>query len=523
MPKQTYALHQHFEGRLGTLCVYVLALALGYALPYALAPYHWWPLSIFAPAGLAFLLANSSSKQAFTRSFMFGTGMFAKGVSWVYISIYEFAGTPALLATIMTAIFVLGLALVFALPFYVYGKYFSRTSAGRIIAFPAIWVLGEWLRSWFLTGFPWLYAGYAHIETPLAGWAPVFGVFSLSLITLATAACLIEASHIFYKNRKITKLSAYSLVTVFACWCLGFTLTLLPSSDKNTESISVGLLQPNVSLEKKWNPLFRNDILDILREESNTLWDNDLVIWPEAAVPMMYHEAEYFLNELNIITEQHQSALITGILYDHPDQQTFYNSILGLGAADGIYFKQRLVPFGEYVPLEQWLRGLIDFFDLPNSVLYPGPKNQEILKFKEHKVAPSICYEIVYPDLVANLAKDASLLVTISNDAWFGSSIGPIQHFQMAQMRALENNRYVIRATNTGLSGIIDARGKIVSTSEQFEKNTLSQQTVKLIQTRSLFSYWGSYPIVLICLLSLLFVHIGQLRARQKLLVGLPG
>ncbi|WP_086933711.1 apolipoprotein N-acyltransferase [Agarilytica rhodophyticola] len=483
----------------------VLALLTGALVPLSLAPYKLWPIGLLTPLVLLLLLQGSNIKQGFFRSFLFGLGMFGAGASWVYVAIHDFAQTPPLLAGIMTAMFVSALALVFALPFIIYCRFIKENTTGRIIGFSSIWVLGEWSRSWFLTGFPWLYIGYAHVDTWLAGWAPVLGVFSLSFFAILSSTLLYS----IFISRSKKALLTYTSLLLFI-WSTGLYLShrswqTEPKDSHPDSTISVAIIQPNIPLELKWNPIYRSDILSILREQTSEHLDKDLILWPEAAVPIMYHEAEEFLGEMDELANNSGTGIITGILYDDPQPGIYYNSIIGIGNAGGIYFKQRLVPFGEYVPLEKWLRGLINFFDLPNSIIYPGPKQQDILNYGQYNIAPSICYEIVYPDLVARLAKHAHLLVTISNDAWFGDSIGPMQHFQMAQMRALENQRYVIRATNTGVSGIINPKGQISLLGEQFVREVNTYDDVKLINTITPFARWGSLPIVGLCLIILVF------------------
>ncbi|MFL0800100.1 MAG: apolipoprotein N-acyltransferase [Agarilytica sp.] len=516
-----------------------IAIFAGILVPFSLAPYSYWGLSLLAPAILAYLLKNLSGKAATRRAFLFGVGMFVKGTSWVYISIHDFGYTAAPLALVLTAVFVLGLALVFAIPFYVYGRYFSahytksdlKKSCSYALLFSALWVLGEWSRSWFLTGFPWLYLGYAHVDTWLAGWAPIGGVFTLSFISVFTGTTIGEAaSHILrhYPHTRdslktFTRHHGAVIIGVLILWGAG--LGLMPSEKDyaHNPSISVAIIQPNTPLEVKWNPIFRDQIMATLRDETEKHWDKDLIIWPEAAIPIMYNDAAYFLDEIEAKANETQTGVVLGILYDDTKPMTFYNSITGLGRASGMYFKQRLVPFGEYVPLEKWLRGVIAFFNLPNSIIYPGKKDQEILGFDDIKIAPSICYEIVYPDLVAGLAKKSDLLITISNDAWFGSSIGPIQHLQMAQMRALENQRYVLRGTNTGISAIISPLGKITQASRQFERHAIEQNDVKLVHTTTLFAIWGSHPIIVFCFGIVASLCLIQLKQRQRKIVSTPG
>ncbi len=520
-----------------------MAIFAGILVPFSLAPYGYWALSLLAPAILAYLVKQQTGKAALRRSFLFGVGMFAKGTSWVYISIHDFGYTVAPLAVVLTTVFVLGLALVFSAPFYIYGRYFSRYYLNRdtkhsakkacayALLFSALWVLGEWSRSWFLTGFPWLYLGYAHIDTWLAGWAPIGGVFALSFIAVFTGVTIAEAIDDTYRNftrsfdtvKICARNHGPTLLGLATLWTVG--LAVMPSEKdyENNPSLSVAIIQPNTPLEVKWNPLFRDQIMETLREETEKHWDKDLIIWPEAAIPIMYHDAAYFLDDIETKANDTQTGIVLGILYDDAEPMTFYNSITGLGRANGMYFKQRLVPFGEYVPLEKWLRGLIAFFNLPNSIIYPGEQDQDILGFDAFKIAPSICYEIVYPDLVARLAKQSDLLITISNDAWFGSSIGPIQHLQMAQMRALENQRYVLRGTNTGISAIINPLGEITQASRQFERHSIEQNNVKLVDTTTLFAFWGSYPIVILCFGILAFIALAQLKQRQQKIVGTPG
>jgi len=514
----TYSWRQHSAWR-----AHFVALFLGILVPLSLAPFNLWPLGMMSASALALLLTNISIRQRLVRSFFFGLGMFTTGASWVYVSIHDFGMTSAPLAVLLTTAFVLGLAFLFALPFVFYSQHITRGLAGKTLGFAAVWTLGEWSRTWLLTGFPWLYLGYGHVSTWLSGWGPVLGVFGLSFLCLASGTLLSQAL-LFHKARHPLISTAAIIFTVITIWVSGLLLSHHRWQIENSaEPISVAIVQPNIPLAQKWNPLYRDEIMHILRSETGRHWDKDLIVWPEAALPLMYHDAEYFLSEVEHQAQQTNTGIILGVLYDDEQPMTFYNSIIGLGRASGIYFKQRLVPFGEYVPLEQWLRGLITFFDLPNSIIFPGPKDQEILGFDEFKIAPSICYEIVYPDLVARQAKNASLLVTISNDAWFGDSIGPDQHFQMTQMRALENRRYVLRSTNTGISGIINPQGQVTLLGNQFVQETIEQLNITPTTTATPFSLWGSRPIVIFCVLTIILLTSANTLHRRQNLTPLPG
>ena len=240
-----------------------------------------------------------------------------------------------------------------------------------------------------------------------------------------------------------------------------------------------------------------------LDHAASSHWQADIQVWPEAAIPGLYHDVEYFIDDIDERAKQSHTNVISGILYDTTESFDVYNGIFGMGLASDIYFKQKLVPFGEYVPMENYLRGLIDFFNLPNSIIRVGPLNNRTLNGKtsdqqEYKIAPFICYEIVYPNFVAEGARSAELLVTISNDAWFGDSIGPFQHFEMARMRALEHQKYLVRSTNTGISAIVDTRGDIQVIGTQFQQEIITGE-VELRRGQTPFARFGSSVTYTIC------------------------
>ncbi len=470
----------------------------GFLITYSLAPYHQWYLGVIGTSLLFYFLEKSRPQKYLGITWLFGLGVYLSGASWVFVAIHEFAYTPIPLAIVLTGIFVTGMGLVFAIPFLLYGKYVTFTNSRHsYLAFPAFWVIGEWTRNWFLTGFPWLYLGYAHVDTWLSGWAPVLGVMGLSFLAVLSGTLIVKT----LRQKKHLLTSGGVIITI---WLTGLILHQITWTHKsNDEPISVAIVQPNIPLEIKWDPNFRDYILEVLRTESQDHWGKDIILWPEAAVPLLRQDAELILKEFDKLARENNSSLVTGMLHDDPETGKVYNSIISIGNGTGTYFKQRLVPFGEYVPLEGWLRGLISFFDLPNSFIYPGPKTQAKLLVGKHSIAPFICYEIVYPGLVAKSAKSADLMVTISNDAWFGNSIGPLQHMQMAQMRALENERFLVRATNTGVSGVVDPKGKILFTGPQFVQENFVANVEKRAGFTP-FSLLGSYPIVIIC-----FIFIG--------------
>ena len=480
----------------------ILSLIAGALVPLSLAPFNLWPLGIGGMALLALLLEQGSLAQVFKRAWCFGVALYGVGVSWIYMSIHNFGGASILLAGFLTLIFVFFMALMFSLPFYVYGRWFSRWRWSLVIAFPACWLLGECFRYWFLTGFPWLYSGYAHLHTPLSGWAPLVGVIGLGFICALTAGVIAQ---VIWQWRQPTLAWVGGLVV--AAWISGFMLKEVSWTHLDDEPITVAMVQPNISQDIKWSAAFVEPTLDLLRTMTEDLWGNDWVIWPEAAIPLTYHQALPFLNEMNDRATASGAGLMTGIIYDNPHDDRYYNSIAGFGDAMGIYHKRRLVPFGEYVPLENWLRGLIHFFDLPTSIIAFGPMEQRGIQIDQVAVSPSVCYELVYPDLVAFSARDAQVLLTISNLGWFGDSIGPLQFMEMAQMRALETGRYLVYSTNNGSSAFIDEKGHIINFSNTFATETLTG-TVYAAQGMTPFMRWGSLPLAILSLMLLIGVRV---------------
>ena len=472
----------------------LLALFAGSLITLSLAPYNIWPAAILSCCLYLGLLRSCSVNAAVWRGWLFGLGMFGTGVSWVFVSIHEHGGAGVPLAALLTLLFCGGLALLHALFAWIYARFLRDLMAGMLVGFPALWVLFEWLRSWLLTGFPWLYIGYSTLDTWAEGWIPVVGVFGVSLLCAFSASC-------FYLAYMRRHLQAYLIYTtmVASLWFIGWQLQqakwVAPAS---ATALSVGIVQANIPQELKWRREYFEPTLDLYRSMTLPLLGKDIVLWPESAIPNYYQRSQNFLLPLARRAYDQGTALVTGIPWREDGSSAYHNSIVAMAQGSGEYHKQRLVPFGEYVPLEQWLRGIIAFFDLPMSAFTPGKPEQDPLIVHDFRVAPFICYEIVYPDLVRDFARRADLMITISNDSWFGASIGPIQHLQMARMRALENGRYLIRATNNGISAIIDERGKLVVSSPQFERINLEGE-VQVMLGATPFSRIGSTPIVILC------------------------
>lgn len=496
----------------------LIALISGALITLSFAPFTVWPMAIVSLAAFALLLKDQSTKSIFWRSFAFGVGLYAAGIHWIFVSIHNFGGASPLFAAFLVFIFACFMAAIFAIPFYVLGRWFSKNRFTLIIALPALWLLGEWMRSWLLTGFPWLYLGYAHLNTPLAGWAPIAGVMSISFVLVATAGSIAEWIWKYKSETANKKLLVIATGCCTLLWIAGFTFKTITWAEPDTTPIKIGMVQPNVdqSIKLSFDDVSTLAALNQLRELSADLWTNDWVVWPEAAIPtsLTYQDALPFLEEMNTKASEHEAALFTGVIFADYKARKYYNSVAGLGQGYGFYHKRRLVPFGEYVPLENQVRGLIEFFNLPTSFIHLGPQEQHGLIAKGVRITPAICYEIVYPDLIAQSAKETQVLLSVNNLGWFLDSIQSKQFMQMAQMRALETGRYLVYSTNNGPSAIIDNRGKIISQSDSFTAQTFTGE-IYAVKDWTPFMVFGSGPLVIVATLLLLGIILPQLVKRE--------
>ncbi len=489
---------------------YLLLLLAAGALILSFAPFDIWFIAPFALAIFHQSLLKADLKQTLYRSFYFGLCFYLLGVHWVWVSIHVHGGTPAALATIMTLGFCAILSFFLILPFGLLFYFIKSTPVGRTLGFAAIWFLHEWTSTWIFTGFPWLLLGYSQTESPFAGLAPIVGTLGLSFI-LALMAALISCAKEDIKQQSFQTLSIILVVIlVFAPVFKDHEWT----SKKEKDPYSVAIVQPNYTLEQKWDLAMLMPIREFYQDNLKSLKGTDIILWPESAFTEIYQEAPDLIDALQQTAEKQNNALIFGMPteWDKNGRTVYYNSIHGAGLASGMYHKQKLVPFGEYVPFEEQLRGLIYFFDLPLSEFSKGPKEQVFLNAKQWRVAPYICYELVYPDFVSGSASKADLLLTVSNDTWFGKSIGPKQHMQMAQMRALETGRYLIRGTNDGITAVVDPQGKITDQLPQFERGVLKSEVYAMKGLTPLMQY-GTLPFLI---LSGLIVLVGFKRRQAK-------
>lgn len=496
------------------------ALIAGALLPLAFAPIGFYPLAFISPAILLTLWLDESPKKAFRIGYFFGVGFFGVGASWIFVSIHQFGNTGIFLATFLTACFVLFLALFTACQGYLVNNYFIETSIRKLcLAFPASWVLLEWVRTWFLTGFPWLFLGASQTSSALRGFAPLIGEYGLSFIVacISGALVLILKSYPLIKTlpekNPLTLLKTRAITTLFLIiilWGTGDALTYKTWGNPIGPVIRVSLVQGNIPQQMKWDPAYLDMTLRRYVALTQSNWQSKIIIWPEAAIPWLQSDAAAFLTSLNEQAKQHQATVITGIPVQ--DGFTYYNAIITLGTGQGTYYKRQLVPFGEYVPFDRYLRGLIGFFNIPMSDFSPGPMHQSQLHAENLTIAPFICYEIAYPKLVLASLPQANILITLSNDAWFGHSFAMDQHLQIAQLRALETQRYLLFTNNTGGTVIITPQGKIQNTAPDFQTAVVTGNVQGRTGTTPIV-FIGVFPFIL--LIGGIFIYAASLEYRK--------
>lgn len=485
---------------------HLLIFGAGALCVFAFAPLGLWPLALVSIGAFFLSLRDLAPGSALIRGWWYGFGFFGAGISWIHVSIHDFSNTPLIFSIPMMLALAGAFGVLFALQAWIYKRFFTP----NLMTFAMLWVGFEIIRAWILTGFPWLLMGTAFIDTWLAAYAPVVGVYGTSFVVVLIASALTQPAGWKLLLTLVIALGGYGLQQVH--W----------TQPDWQHPLKVSLIQGNIPQEEKWLAESQQVTLDLYRALTLTEWEKadkpDLVVWPEAAIPVFYHEAWDYIEELSALARAYNSTWITGVMIARIENQQgiFFNSILSEGLGSGLYSKQKLVPFGEYVPLQDLLRPLGSVFNLPMSSFNRGHVDQPPLIAQGYKIAPFICYEIVYPQFVRNYARHADMLLTISNDGWFGRSVGPHQHFQIARMRALETGKMLLRVTNNGITAIVDHKGQVVSQLPQFQQAVL---TGKIAPTPGQTPYlkMGNAPVYFICSLWLALAFIYRTHIAQSI------
>lgn len=482
----------------------ITCIAAGAIFPLGLAPFHYFWASILSATLFLATIINTNTKQAFWRGFLYGCASFGVGVSWVFVAIHYFGNTAPWLAVLLTMLFVCYLALFPGLLAWAMQKFFPTPSASTYYwVYPGLWVLMEWLRGWFFTGFPWAYAGYTQLNTALAGFAPIGGVFLLSFLTIMTGSALVTPFYLPRKSRYI------GLGFVLILWGIGYGCLHIDWTRPNGKAITISLLQGNIQREFKWDPekAFANinHYIDMTKQH----WQSDFIVWPEGTFSVPQDYGQTFIQALDQEASKHNSTVAIGLPYRENDR--YFNSIMLLGTQHGEYSKRHLVPFGEYTPLNSLLKPLLTWLQIPMSNFTPGPAHQAILNINGVRIAPFICYEIAYSGLVNQSLPEADVLLTTSEDAWYGESIAVDQHLQMVQMRAMEAGRYALFVANTGISATINHKGKILQTLALNTEGSITEKIPAIIGSTP-WVITGNWPWLMLVLLGLLIIYWRQSR-----------
>ncbi len=498
----------HFSTSLMSWRGDALALICGTLLPLAFSPFDISVVAILAPAVLFFLWLHVSPRRALWRGLLFGLGMFGVGVTWIYVSIYEFGGVSLPLSIFLMTLFVIVLAWFPALLGYFVTRFFPAPISTQIVAskllliYPAAWVLFEWMRGWFLTGFPWLYLGHSQIDTPLAGLSPVLGVYGVSWATAFSAGLIVLVILNICGTVSRLRYIAAPLAIGVVIWITAGLLNMQQWTQPIGAPLKVSLIQGNIAQDVKWTPDVLVPTLELYLRLTREHWDSDLIVWPETAMPLFYHEAKTFVDGLAKEARDNSADVLLGLPVLDERTQRYYNSMMSVGSHAAFYHKSHLVPFTEYLPLKSVLTGVVDFLQVPMSDFSKGDADQRPLAVAGQKAAISICYEAVFGEEVIRQLPEATLLVNVSNDAWFGGSIGPHQHLQISRMRALETGRPLLRTTNTGITAIVAPNGKLQALAKQFEVQVLTG-TIQPMSGATPYVRIGNLPVVVILVLVL--------------------
>ena len=485
-----------------------LALASGALVPLAFAPFAIWPLAILLPALLLWLWEGRTPARAAWRGALFGLGMFGIGISWVYVSLHDYGHAPAAFAALVTLLLVLVMALYPMAAGYLLARLRPGPVKWLLIA-PALWALLEWVRGWLFSGFPWLALGYSQIDSPLGKLAPYLGVFGVGWAVLVSAGLVLLLFHGDWRHRLL-----WGSGIIFF-WSGAWGLGQLDWVEPVGEPIRVSLVQGNISQDQKFDPdRLRSTLRRYAQLSGEAAADSDVIVWPETAIPVFYQDAEGFVRTLEAQAIDSGVDYLIGVPSGSRNEGIFHNSVVSQGRSHGFYHKHRLVPFGEYLPLRSLLTFFHGLVDIPMADFTPGRADQSLLRAGGHPVGVSICYEAVFGDEIRLSLPQARFLVNVSNDAWFGDSLGPRQHLEIARMRALEAGRYMARATNTGISAFIDNYGRIIARSEQFRTEVLRTR-LQPLRGATPYVHMGDGAIVIFLIL-LLGLGIALTRFRQS-------
>ena len=478
-----------------------IAFGLGLLFTAGFAPLGLSLLVIVVLVQLLYVFHTVSPRDAAWHGFSFGLGAFLSGTYWIHISVSGFGGAPWYVAWLLVFVLVSVMATFLAIT----GWLTSRLSYGEPMLLlgvaPATWVLVEWLRGWVFTGFPWLAIGYAQSDSWLAGWAPLLGVYGASFAAVVSATAVV----VLLMTQQVQRIVASALVVL--PFVIGGLVGRVEWSEPAGPPLTATVIQAGIPQDQKWQPAMLEPTLRFYRGESLKAAESDIVLWPEVAIPSVNDLMESFIAQLSADAEAAGQSIIFGILERETErgETSIYNSLFLVdGEKQQSYRKRHLVPYGEYFPIPGFLRSAFEMQFIPQNDLSPGEDVQPLLVHgSETPLASAICYEDAYGAEQLYALPEARLLINVSNDAWFGDSIAPMQHLQIARMRSIETRRDTVRATSTGISAFIDYRGRLVETGPQFEPVVMTRQVQPRVGATP-YVRTGNPPILVLCGLLLL-------------------
>ena len=451
---------------------FIVALLGGAALAAAFAPLNLWPLAVLSPALLMWLWQGATPREAARLGFWFSFATFAAGTYWLYTSIHGFGGAPLWLAAFLMLGLVVIMGLYHAGLGYAVARWLPAEGAARwLLALPAAWLLMEWWRGWFLSGFSWLSLGYSQTDTWLGGFAPLAGVYGISALLLVCAGALTMLVCGTARER------GAALAALILPWLVGAALYHRSWTHPSGPPVSVAIVQGAIPQDEKWQESNRETTLRRYRALTDAVLGNALIVWPESAPADVANDIAPYLNRLYRDARAHGSAIVMGVLRAEVDAQggtRYFNSVLALDAQQfNWYDKHHLVPFAEFFPVPGFIRSWLRMMSLPYSDFTRGGADQPPLPAAHLQLGTTVCYEDAYGSSMLRVLPRADALVNVTNDAWFGHSSARHQHLQIARMRALEEGRYLVRAANDGISAVIGPHGEVIARAPEFTPATL--------------------------------------------------
>lgn len=488
------------------------ALATGALLAFAFAPANLWPLAVLCPAALMWLWEGKPPRRAAALGFWFGFGTFAAGTYWLYVSIHVFGQAPTWMAVGLMLGLVAIMGAYHAALGYVAARWLPPEGARRwLLGVPAAWLLMEWWRGWFLSGFSWLSLGYSQTDTWLARLAPVGGVYLLSFALLLGSGALLTLVRGRGNERRL------ALAVLALPWLAAAALGRIEWTRPAGAPLSVAIVQGAIPQDLKWIDSNLQHTLDLYERLTREALGTGLVLLPESALPELAHNLADYLARLYREAHARGSSVMLGLVRaeEMDGRMRYYNSILSLGAQVGWYDKRNLVPFAEFFPVPGFVRSWLRMMSLPYSDFTRGSGHQQPLEAAGVAVAPTICYEDGYGSAQLGMLTEATVLANVTNDAWFGHSTARYQHLQIYRMRAIEAARFALRAANDGISAVIDPRGRIVAQAPQYQPAVLRAQIVPRAGLPP-YARTGNWPVVLLATAMLLGASWRTLRRATR-------